>query len=225
MSGPANMGLDLELLGLAEDGQGPFLRLYTWDGPWISFGYFQKIERAVDAGWAEKVGVRVVKRPTGGKALLHAGDLTYAVAVPERHEVAGLGIVGAYEAISARVVAALRCVGVEAELGSRKPGSQERGERGTGPCAAEVMVESVMVGGKKLVGSAQVRRRGAVLQHGSVPVRDVREEWVRCLFPRGAEGRGWWEWYRARTTTLEAEGVAVGLDDMGAALVAAFEGF
>jgi lipoate-protein ligase A len=225
LSGPANMQLDLELLALAEEGEGPFLRVYAWDGPWLSLGYFQRVERAVDAGLAEKLGVGVVRRPTGGKALLHAGDVTYSVAVPAGHAVAGMGIVGAYEAISGRVVEALRALGVAAEMGRRKPGTQEeeRGARGVGPCAAEVLVESVVVGGRKLVGSAQVRRKGALLQHGSIPVAEVREEWVRTLFPGGREG--WWEWYRERTTTLEREVGAVDAGAVGAALVEAFQDF
>lgn len=226
LPGPANMELDLALLALAEAGSGPFLRLYAWDGPWLSLGYFQRGERAVDLERARELGIGIVRRPTGGKALLHDRDLTYSVAVPAGHPVARLNVVESYRVISERVVAGLQAAGVPAVLeeGGGAPG---RAERANGvPCATEVHVESIMLAGRKLVGSAQVRRHGAILQHGSIPLSEPAPEVVRTLFPRATEAdRAWLGWYRERTTTLEREGAAVERAALEAALVEAFAGF
>ena len=201
------MELDLALLEAAQAGEGPFLRLYAWDGPWISLGYFQR-------ELADARGVPVVRRPTGGKALLHDRDLTYAVALPAAHPLAQLPVVACYRALSERLVRALEVVGVRATLGTLPPPTDTREKRRAVPCATEVHVDSVLVDGRKLVGSAQVRRHGAVLQHGSIPLGESAPEVLAALAPDEPSLAQ----YRARTTALTLE-LRVPLE---AALIEAF---
>lgn len=217
------MELDLALLAAAEAGEGPFLRLYSWEGPWVSLGYFQRAELAVDEGRALARGVGVVKRPTGGKALLHDRDLTYSVALPPGHALAALGLAESYRALSTRLVRALGQVGVQATLGQFAGEPATAARRRDVPCATEVHVDTVLVRGRKLIGSAQVRRRGAILQHGSIPLAESSPEVVRTLLPPGQDGgQEWLDWYHERTTTLEREGVPEVREALQAALLCAF---
>jgi len=219
LSGPANMDLDLTLLELASKGGGPFFRLYAWDGPWISLGYAQVAERVVRS----EEGIGIVRRPTGGKALLHDLDLTYSVALPPTHPLACISIRDSYKELSLRLIEALKAVGVEASLGSIAAGSAIRAK--IQPCAAEVNIESVLVQGRKLIGSAQVRRRGAILQHGSIPTRPSTPAIVRLLKPPddGRPDGEFVDWYHTRTTTLADTGTSASRQDLCKALLSRFE--
>lgn len=217
------MEMDLALLAAAEAGEGPFLRLYAWDGPWVSLGYFQKPKSAVDVARAQASGIGVVSRPTGGKALLHDRDLTYSVVLPPGHPLAALSRVDSYLALSGRLVAALSEVGVPATLGPSPENADTTERRRDVPCATEVHVDTVLVRGRKLIGSAQVRRRGAILQHGSIPLAESPPEVVRALLPPGQEGtQAWLDWYHDRTTTLEREARPGVREALEAALLHAF---
>jgi lipoate-protein ligase A len=230
LPGPDNMALDLALLDLAARGLGPFLRLYAWSGPWISLGYAQRPADAVDLGRSRDAGVGVVRRPSGGKALLHAGDVTYSVALPAAHPVARLGVVASYRALAARVVAALADLGVPAELAEPPAMTGGRGGRGRLrapiPCAAELEAESIVAGGpRKLVGSAQVRRRRALLQHGSIPLFDPPRDLILALRGRGAgdaDADAFVAWYRSRTASLGGLGCRAAPADVQVALARAF---
>lgn len=209
------MEMDLALLAAAEAGGGPFLRLYTWDGPWVSLGYFQKTP--------PRPGILSVKRPTGGKALLHDRDLTYSVALPATHPLATIKLVESYRALSRFLVTALESIGISATLGLFPEEMDTRTRRKDVPCATEVHVDTVMVGGKKLIGSAQTRRKGAVLQHGSIPLAASSPEILAGLLPDGQDvTEQWLEWYHARTTTLEREGARDVGPALSAALIASF---
>jgi lipoate-protein ligase A len=161
-AGSWNMGVDEALLASAVEGGVPTLRLYAWQGPWLSLGYGQRLGAERLAACAE-AGVGVVRRVTGGLAVLHGADLTYAVAAPERLLPAGLR--PTYEILAAALQGALRSLGVDAQRSAAPPG-------GAGPggfdCFAEPAADELCVGGRKLVGSAQRRGGGGVLQHGSL---------------------------------------------------------
>ena len=209
------MELDLALLAAAEAGEGPFLRLYAWDGPWVSLGYFQK--------GPVREGIAVVRRPTGGKALLHDRDLTYAVALPATHPLAQVKLVDSYRALSRFLVTALESIGVEATLGLFPEEIDTRGRRRDAPCATEVHVDTVLVNDRKLIGSAQVRRKGAVLQHGSIPLSASTPAVLSGLLPPGQDvDEPWLAWYHGRTTTLDREGFAGCGEALQVALLAAF---
>jgi len=156
------MAVDEALLASAIDGGPPTLRFYRWSGPWLSLGYRQRLD-AERLTACSDAGVGVVRRTTGGRAVLHGEDLTYAVVAHEDALPAGLG--ATYAFVSGAVRQALLTVGVEAE-----PALRTAPAEGTEvfDCFAEPATDELCVGGRKLIGSAQRRAGGGVLQHGSI---------------------------------------------------------
>jgi lipoate-protein ligase A len=139
-----------------------YLRLYRWNPPCLSFGAHEPALRRYDPAAIRTRRLDVVRRPTGGRAVWHEHELTYAVALPT----VGLGdVTTSCHAIHHRVAAALRALGARVELAPR-PGGPAR--PGDGPCFAAAAAGELHVEALKLVGSAQLRRGGALLQHGSV---------------------------------------------------------
>jgi lipoate-protein ligase A len=157
-----NMAADEVLLAAAAAGAPPVLRLYEWDGPWLSLGYAQPFSATSEAACRD-AGVQVVRRVTGGRAVLHGADLTYAVAASERALPAGLD--ASYRLVSDAILAALRDLGIAAE---RAPNAAPVAPAAEFDCFALPATDEICVGGRKLAGSAQRRAGGAVLQHGSL---------------------------------------------------------
>ncbi len=145
----------------------PTLRLYRWDRPAVSVGYAQQRTGPVDLEACARAGLTVVRRPTGGRAVLHGGDVTYAVAVPRRGRWADASVAATCRLMHEAVVAGLRRLGVPAEVAGPRP---PRTGAGGALCFAAVSPHEITVGGRKLVGSAQRRLRRAILQHGSIPL-------------------------------------------------------
>ncbi|MBN9415691.1 MAG: hypothetical protein J0I12_09665 [Candidatus Eremiobacteraeota bacterium] len=156
------MAADSYLLDHAER---PTLRLYQWEGPWLSLGYAQK---------AFPVEIPCVRRPSGGRAVLHHHELTYSVVLPEfegtlaqvYEKLTGL-LLKSLKQLDARVLPAL-----EQESGQRDPSCYQLSQRG------EIQLE-----GRKLVGSAQLRRGRRLLQHGSIPTA-LDEQLFSRIFPK-----------------------------------------
>ncbi len=179
--GRFNMELDEWLLLRAEEENlPPVLRVYGWQPPAVSIGFFQSLEETVDLKRCQQFGVEVVRRPTGGRAILHLDDFTYSFVVREEEVGAVRGLTGTYLLISQALVEGLRRLGVEARLERGKIKGQQlfRG----GPCFASISRYEIEVGGRKLVGSAQRRMGRAILQHGSIPLRK-RELSITELLP------------------------------------------
>lgn len=154
------MAVDQALLEQADRSGDAFLRLYRWDPPCLSFGRNEPALTRYDRAAIERRGLHVVRRPTGGRAVWHEHEVTYAVAAP----VEWFGSLRAsYRAIHERLAAALRSLDVPATLAP-----DTRPLTAAGPCFAEPIGGEVVVGGRKLVGSAQVRQGSAFLQHGSI---------------------------------------------------------
>lgn len=153
------MPADLALLHDVVAGARPALRLYRWDPPALSLGRFQP-DDDVDRGACRRLGVEVVRRPTGGRALLHGGDLTYAVAMPRPPGAAG-SVDAVYRLLASGLIAGLAGLGVEAAV------ARHDGPAGA-VCFASQQGADLRVGERKLCGSAQLHRDGAVLQHGSI---------------------------------------------------------
>jgi len=171
------MALDEVLTFSCARGEGALvLRLYTWDRPTVSVGYAQVLDREVDLEACRRLGFAVVRRPTGGRAVLHQHELTYAVAFPKGLLGPG-GVQDDYRRISRGLVLGLRRLGVAASL-SR--GSVARGPA-SGVCFLGTSRFEVTVAGRKLVGSAQRRFRDAVLQHGSLLLDLDRAAWEAAL--------------------------------------------
>jgi len=162
-SGPENMARDAALLTAADRTGAAFLRLYCWDPPCLSLG------RNDPAIVRPRGGVATVRRPTGGRAVWHEHEVTYAVAAP----IAIFGrLKDAYCAIHERLAAALRALGADVSLAEPRPIGR-LAERPV-DCFATTAGGEILVRGRKLVGSAQVRRGDAFLQHGSI-LLDGRE--------------------------------------------------
>ncbi len=151
------MAVDEALLDDVVKSGGAFLRLYRWDPPTLSIGRNQPVDDVIpNAPW--------VRRPTGGQAVWHEHEVTYAVAAP----IAQFGSLrNAYCEIHTRIAAALRSLGVDALLAPAPPARPARPAREVSCFAAPVGGE-IVASGLKLVGSAQVRRGDAFLQHGSI---------------------------------------------------------
>jgi lipoate-protein ligase A len=161
-SGTWNMGMDEALLASAVAGGPPTLRLYRWQGPWLSLGYGQCLSKE-RAERCQRAGVGVVRRVTGGRAVLHGGDLTYTVAAHTSALPDGLS--ASYAAVCRGLLAALDRIGVRADSA---PVDADRGPIRDFDCFAHAAEHEVCVLGKKLAGSAQRRATGGVLQHGSI---------------------------------------------------------
>ncbi len=167
--GAENMALDHSLLRAAREGVA-FLRLYRWNPPCLSFGRNEPALTRYDANAIERLGLSTVRRPTGGRAVWHEAEVTYAVAGPS--DLFG-SLREAYIRVHQVLAAALNALGVEAELAAR-PRGRALGP-GNGACFAAPVGGEVVVRGRKLVGSAQVRESGAFLQHGSILLDDGQD--------------------------------------------------
>ncbi|MEW6723998.1 MAG: biotin/lipoate A/B protein ligase family protein [Bacillota bacterium] len=163
--GAENMAVDEAIARAVGRGDcPPTLRLYRWEPATVSLGYFQRTARAVDRDYLARHGLGLVRRPTGGRAVMHDRELTYSVALPDDHPLARGSVEQSYYRLSLCLVRGLTLLG--ARLSLSEPALHGRGE--TAACFDAPSRHELMAEGRKLVGSAQVRRWGALLQHGSI---------------------------------------------------------
>lgn len=160
------MALDEALMARARRTGDTAVRVYGWSAPTLSFGRHQRARGAFDADVIARDGIDVVRRPTGGRALLHHRELTYSVTAPVAPSD---GVRAAYARINALLLDALACLGVPAQIA--EPAGVPSAPTAL-PCFAEPASGELMVDGRKLVGSAQWRHDGALVQHGSILVDD-----------------------------------------------------
>lgn len=144
----------------------PILRLYSWSPPSISLGYFQEASKEVDVEECRRYHIDIVRRPTGGKAVLHEHDLTYAVVAKDNNPLFPSDILGTYRVISGCIADALSELGIEAEMAVDGRASQD--ERLKASCFSSPSRYELLVKKRKICGSAQMRSRGVFLQHGSI---------------------------------------------------------
>jgi lipoate-protein ligase A len=163
--GWANMAIDQALLDRAERQGESWLRLYTWKPYCLSFGRHEPARRRYDSERIAALELDTVRRPTGGRAVWHGRELTYAVASPSA--VFG-SLRQAYREIHETLAVALRALGMEVCLAPRSRALPLDG----GACFAQAAGGEIMAGTRKLVGSAQYRRGSALLQHGSILLED-----------------------------------------------------
>jgi len=157
------MALDHALALRLLPGEG-VVRLYGWDRPTVSFGRNEPAQGLYTPEAAARAGVALVRRPTGGRAVAHWRELTYAVVAPLD---AWGGLREAYVAINRSLAAALGALGVSAEVATGRSAPLD-----AGPCFGIPAAGEIVVAGRKLVGSAQARLGGALLQHGSILLED-----------------------------------------------------
>jgi lipoate-protein ligase A len=144
----------------------PTLRFYSWEKPSVSLGYFQNVEDEVNIEFCKGKGIPIVRRPTGGKAVLHEGDLTYSVVAREDNPLFPTGLLGTYQIISQCIATGLAELGIQADMlrEGRETDAPELGAL----CFSMPSQYELLVKGKKICGSAQMRKKGVFLQHGSL---------------------------------------------------------
>ncbi len=180
IDGISNMAADAALLEKVGQSPGPctVVRFYGWSRPTISLGRNQKIDAALDAAYCKANGIDIVHRPTGGRAVLHDDELTYAVV---SNDVAYFGdtIYGNYKRVSEALCLGYNALGVPAILApeTRKIISWEGADP---PCFVSPSRYELMAGGRKIAGSAQRRVRSSFLQHGSMPITCDRDALARA---------------------------------------------
>jgi lipoate-protein ligase A len=165
-SGARNLATDQAVAEHVRDGASPpTLRFYTWRPAALSLGYGQPLT-AVDTNLARQYGIDVVRRPTGGQAILHNDELTYALMLPRTHPLVAGGVLRSYERLSAGFERGFATLGLDTRQGDW----QSHAAGGAGLlCFASPSTHELSARGVKIMGSAQTRLRGALLQHGSIP--------------------------------------------------------
>jgi lipoate-protein ligase A len=166
-----NMGLDEALLETVSSGGMPALRFYGWKPPAVSVGYFQSIEEEIDSDACRKAGFDIVRRISGGGAVLHKSELTYSIALPLIHPLAKSDLNESYQLLGAALIKGFSLLGIGAEFSG---------------------INDIVSGGKKISGNAQTRRRGeksvggesgamCILQHGTVLLDNDIDEMFSVL--------------------------------------------
>lgn len=171
LTGVDNMALDEALLDSVATGRSlPVLRLYGWLPPAVTLGYFQRLTAAVDPEACRQLGYDIVRRMTGGRAVLHDREVTYAVISPERSALFPGGILENYRVIARVLQQTLDSFGLQTSLApGRSPGSGESAAEQSS-CFTAPATWELLQAGCKMTGSAQKRQADAFLQHGSIPL-------------------------------------------------------
>jgi lipoate-protein ligase A len=212
--GATNMAIDEAILLAVGSGEAPpTLRFYAWEPPCLSLGYAQPVAD-VDRRRFQALGWDLVRRPTGGRAILHTDELTYSVAAPVAEPRVLGGVRESYRRLSLGLMAGLTRLDVHAEALAEpaKPAGLSEVEWAA-VCFEVPSHYEITAGSKKLLGSAQVRRRGAVLQHGSLPLTgDIGRICDGLRFAAEAEREAAKDRVRTRATTVEG---ALGRGEVG----------
>lgn len=207
-SAAMNMAIDEAVLGEVSRGASPpTLRLYGWNPPAISIGYFQSLEEEVDVAACARLGVDIVRRLTGGGAVLHEDEITYSIHVPEKNALLPQGILESYEKICGGVLKGLSKLGFQAAFV---------------PLNDIVLMQNGAP--KKISGNAQTRKLGVILQHGTILLKvDVDKMFSLLRVPAEKLKGKLIENVKQRVTSLSAAaGREVGFDETLGALRAGF---
>jgi lipoate-protein ligase A len=168
LPGARNMARDVAVLEALTDGDGvPTMRLYGWEPPCLSLGRHQGAE-AADRDFCAAHGVDVIRRPTGGRALLHHLEITYTIVAAVGEGPIPRHLQEAYTRICEPLVSACRALGVDAELTSGEVNLELPSPASTVPCFQAPAGGEVVVDGRKLIGSAMRAHGNAILQHGAI---------------------------------------------------------
>jgi lipoyl(octanoyl) transferase len=181
--GAYNMALDEALMAYALETRSWILRVYTWSAPTLSLGRNQRARGGYDMELLAERGIDVVRRPTGGRAILHHREFTYSVAGPVDH--AG-DLRESYARINRLLVAGLEVLGASAVHVAADADRRLRDQPGLLPCFHYPTLGEITLDGRKLVGSAQWRCDGALLQHGSILVDNDQIQLDSLLIEKGA---------------------------------------
>jgi lipoate-protein ligase A len=216
LPGALNMARDMAVLeAVAAGSSPPTFRFYGWAPPCLTIGKHQGLD-AVDLGFCRAEGVDVVRRPTGGRALLHHLELTYSVVAPLGVPPLGTALQEAYRGVCGVLVAACRSLGIDAELTGGEVNLRLPNPTSTVPCFEAPAQGEVVVAGRKIIGSAMRAHAGCILQHGAILL-----DWDGRL-QAGAMGLADDSGLRPHITTFAAErGTAVSRDEIESAVAEA----
>ena len=224
--GAWNMAIDEAILDAAGRGAVlPTLRLYAWQPACLSLGYAQPVAD-VDRPALVALGWDLVRRPTGGRAILHVDELTYSVTGPGDEPRLTGSVLESYQKLSLALLAALQCLGIPARALPKENHSANIPNATQNPVCFEVPSNyEITVDGKKLIGSAQARRKAGVLQHGSLPLYgDLRRITLALAFSDENARQRAAERLAERATTVEkALGVLPTWQQVAQAFVWAFQ--
>lgn len=179
-----NMALDEALLEWHSEGKiPPTIRFYGWNPATLSIGYFQKVEKEIDLEAVKKYGLGFVRRPTGGRGVLHDQELTYSVIVSEEHPEMPKTVTEAYRVISEGILEGFKNLGLDAYFAIPRTDEEKAGLKSprSAVCFDAPSWYELVVEGRKVAGSAQTRQKGVILQHGSI-LLDLDEDMLFDLF-------------------------------------------
>lgn len=184
-SAPAfNMALDEALLQWHSQGKiGPTIRFYGWDPATLSIGYFQKVEKEINLEAVQRYRLGFVRRPTGGRGVLHEHELTYSVIVSETHPKMPKGVTESYRVISEGVLEGFKQLGLDAYFAVPKTKAEKETLKHprSAVCFDTPSWYELVVEGRKVAGSAQTRQKNVILQHGSI-ILDIDKNKLFDLF-------------------------------------------
>jgi len=171
---------------IAQHPQPIIVRFYSFIPPAITIGHHQSVGRAVNRQTCIDAGIDIVRRPTGGRALLHRNELNYAViADTARASIFGSGLAEAFRRISLAVAGGLKRLGLQVEVSNRRRGNQGRlSAPGAGLCVASTTRYEITCNAQKIAAAAQLRSAGKLLQHGMIYI-DERDPTPPELFVQG----------------------------------------
>jgi len=188
MSPAENMALDKAILkGVAQGISPNTIRIYDWNPPTVSVGYHQKINEQIDLNKVRDNGFGIVRRPTGGRAVLHFDEVTYAVVAKNTKEFSG-SILDVYKKIAKPLLHSLHEININASITSSLP-HDSKSQKWHSPCFSSSSKYEINCHGKKIIGSAQVRKNSAFLQHGSILLNNNQEKMADLLPGSNAEKR------------------------------------
>jgi len=202
--GVFNMTAD-ETLATLRDHTAPILRVYCWSPSTISLGYHQPINE-LDAARCRKDGLGIVRRPTGGRAILHAQEVTYSVVIPKSHPLYKKSSLTIYKLISGALVAGLNALGLRTVFEKRNGNDAEfSGYHRRFSCFATSAKYEIHHQSRKFVGSAQRRFENGLLQHGSILLGDEHLNLTKYISTNGSgEDETSRALLQSRTVTLES---------------------
>lgn len=167
LPGPTQMAIDEALYLQANPARPPVLRFYTWQTPTLSLGFFQNYKRVVSEPFIRHNKIAVVRRITGGRAVLHDRELTYALAGALTHEFGNQSLKETYSVIAQALNLGLQSLGIEEAYSSGDHAHALR-QSGLPQCFVAVSQYEISKGDRKMIGSAQKRARDRFVQHGSI---------------------------------------------------------
>lgn len=181
LSPAENMATDDAIFELIQEGKSqPLIRFYDWNPPTLSLGYHQSAEKEVDFTLLNQYQYGFVRRPTGGRLVLHKDEITYAVISPNDEHLGG-NVLKSYGNISLALAEGLKLLAIDVEFAQKELSSFSQREA-VNPCFNSSSKYELTVEGKKIVGSAQVRKNSVLLQHGSILLNDNQRE-IAYLMP------------------------------------------